>query len=203
MKFLIKNLFFVLFLTFSSQAISGHHETMDAYMVKALKETGNHTILLEAIKKAKLTKLFNTETIIPRTLYAPDDNAFKNLPATLYKVLFESSDSKALRKLLLNHIFAGKHEGKKVKATGMVSVNLDGKILKIYKDENLYVKDMVAIKTDISVKNGIIHSVGCVMFVQPSIEDKRLDIETRNTYSITSCCLKTEEEVKMFLKDIY
>ena len=61
---------------------------------------------------------------------------------------------------------------------------------------------MVAIKTDVSVKNGIIHSVDCVMFVQPSIEDKRLDIETRNTYSITSCCLKTDEEVQMFLKDI-
>ena len=76
------------------------------------------------------------------------------------------------------------------------------KILKIYKNEDLFVKDMVIINKDIEINNGLVRSVDCVMFVQPSKDDIRLDSETRNIYSITSCCLRTEEEVKLFLSTI-
>ena len=68
------------------------------------------------------------------------------------------------------------------------TVNLDGKIIKINRDNDLFVKDMVKTEKDIMVNNGVIHSIECVMFVQPSIEDKRLDLETRNKFSITSVC---------------
>ena len=75
-------------------------------------------------------------------------------------------------------------------------------ILKIYQGDDLYVKDMVITEKDLNVDNGIIHSIECVMFVQPSVEDKRLDLETRNKYSITSCCMRTDLEVDMFLSDV-
>ena len=61
---------------------------------------------------------------------------------------------------------------------------------------------MVITEKDINVENGIIHSIECVMFVQPSVEDKRLDLETRNKYSITSCCMRTDLEVEMFYQTL-
>ncbi len=94
------------------------------------------------------------------------------------------------------------HNDDNVRKTGTLTVNLDGKILEIYQGDDIYVKDMVITEKDIPVNNGIIHSIECVMFVQPSIEDKRLDLETRNKFSITSCCMQTEQEVEAFLSDI-
>ena len=34
------------------------------------------------------------------------------------------------------------------------------------------------------------------------VSDKRLDLETRNKFSITSCCMQTDLEVEAFLSDI-
>ena len=57
-------------------------------------------------------------------------------------------------------------------------------------------------ETDVAVKNGIIHSIECVMFVQPSDTDSRLDLETQNKFSLTSCCMRTDLEVNSFLGDV-
>ena len=196
------NLMIVLIFFSGSLSHAGHHEGEGSYMMQALQNTGQHNILISAIKTAGLEKLFNQESKVPRTLYAPNDDAFKKLPKALSDEFFVKNNTKALRKLLLNHVFAGTHSGDNVKSSGTLTVNLDGKILKIYQDEDLYVKDMVITEKDINVENGIIHSIECVMFVQPSVEDKRLDLETRNKYSITSCCMRTDLEVEMFLSDV-
>ena len=116
--------------------------------------------------------------------------------------MFVKNNKKAVRKLLFNHVFAGSHSGENVKSEGTLTVNLDGKILKIYKEGDLYVKDMVITEKDIAVKNGIIHSIECVMFVQPSDTDSRLDLETQNKFSLTSCCMRTDLEVNSFLGDV-
>lgn len=189
-------------LFFSSSAYSDHHEGGQSYMMKALEQSGDHNILIAAIKESGLEKLFSEESKVPRTLYAPTDEAFKKLPKVLSDEFFVKNNKNALRKLLLNHVFAGMHSGDNVKATGTLTVNLDGKILKIYQGDDLYVKDMVITEKDIAVENGIIHSIECVMFVQPSVEDKRLDLETRNKFSMTSCCMRTDLEVEAFLSDI-
>jgi uncharacterized surface protein with fasciclin (FAS1) repeats len=185
-----------------SIAYAGHHEESDAYMMAALEKTGQHTILIAAIKAAGLEELFTEQSKVPRTLYAPNDEAFKKLPKALSDELFVNNNIKAIRKLLFNHVFAGTHTGENVKSTGTLTVNLDGKILKIYKGDDLYVKDMVITEKDIKVENGIIHSIECVMFVQPSDSDSRLDLETQNKFSLTSCCMRTDLEVNSFLGDV-
>ena len=187
---------------FISTAHAGHHEEGEAYMMAALEKTGQHTILISAIKAAGLEQLFTEQSKVPRTLYAPNDEAFKKLPKALSDELFVNNNIKAIRKLLFNHVFAGTHTGENVKSTGTLTVNLDGKILKIYKEGDLYVKDMVITEKDIQVNNGIIHSIECVMFVQPSNTDSRLDLETQNKFSLTSCCMKTALEVDSFLGDV-
>jgi uncharacterized surface protein with fasciclin (FAS1) repeats len=197
---LLKLIIVILFANVSL-SFAGHHEE-NSYMMEALQKTGKHSILIAAIKSSGLEKLFNEESKVPRTLYAPNDDAFNKLPKAMSDELFEKNNIKALRKLLLNHVFAGTHSEENVKSSGTLTVNLDGKILKIYQGDDLYVKDMVITEKDINVQNGIIHSIECVMFVQPSVEDKRLDLETRNKFSITSCCMRTDLEVDMFLSDV-
>ena len=199
-RYLIK-FFFIIFAFFSSISLS-HSNEEAGYILKALKNTGQHNLIIQLINQSNLYDLFSKETVIPRTFYAPKDEAFKDLPEEIYKKIFVEKDSNIARKILINHLFAGKHEYTEVSENGMVTINLDGKILKIYKNEDLFVKDMVIINKDIEINNGLVRSVDCVMFVQPSKDDIRLDSETRNIYSITSCCLRTEEEVKLFLSTI-
>ena len=198
---LLKVLGIVMFFSMSI-ANAGHHEEGNSYMMAALEATGQHNILISAIKAAGLEKLFSEQSKVPRTLYAPNDEAFKKLPKVLSDELFVKNNKKAIRKLLFNHVFAGSHSGENVKSEGTLTVNLDGKILKIYKEGDLYVKDMVITEKDITVKNGIIHSIECVMFVQPSDTDSRLDLETQNKFSLTSCCMRTDLEVNSFLGDV-
>jgi|TARA_B110000008_G_scaffold94198_1_gene96575 uncharacterized surface protein with fasciclin (FAS1) repeats len=198
---LLKVLGIVMFFSMSI-ANAGHHEEDNSYMMSALEATGQHNILISAIKAAGLEKLFSEQSKVPRTLYAPNDEAFKKLPKALSDELFVKNNKKAVRKLLFNHVFAGSHSGENVKSEGTLTVNLDGKILKIYKEGDLYVKDMVITEKDIAVKNGIIHSIECVMFVQPSDTDSRLDLETQNKFSLTSCCMRTDLEVNSFLGDV-
>ena len=198
---LLKVLGIVMFFSMSI-ANAGHHEEGNSYMMAALEATGQHNILISAIKAAGLEKLFSEQSKVPRTLYAPNDEAFKKLPKALSDELFVKNNKKAVRKLLFNHVFAGSHSGENVKSEGTLTVNLDGKILKIYKQGDLYVKDMVITEKDIAVKNGIIHSIECVMFVQPSDTDSRLDLETQNKFSLTSCCMRTDLEVNSFLGDV-
>jgi len=197
----LKGLFIAMFFSVSI-ASAGHHEEENSYMLQALEKTGQHTILISAIKAAGLEKLFTEQSKVPRTLYAPNDEAFKKLPEALSNEFFVKNNKKAIRKLLLNHVFAGAHSGDNVKSSGTLTVNLDGKILKIYQGDDLYVKDMVITENDISVDNGVIHSIECVMFVQPSVEDSRLDLETRNKFSMTSCCMRSALEVEAFLSDV-
>ena len=198
---LLKGLFIAMFFSVSI-ASAGHHEEENSNMMQALEKTGQHTILISAIKAAGLEKLFTQKSKVPKTLYAPNDEAFKKLPKALSDELFVENNKKAIRKLLLNHVFAGSHSGDNAKPSGTLTVNLDGKILKIYQGDDLYVKDMVITENDISVDNGVIHSIECVMFVQPSLEDSRLDLETRTKFSMTSCCMRSDLEVEAFLSDV-
>ena len=121
----------ILVLYFSSVAYADHHEGNQSYMMKALEQTGDHSILITAIKKSGLEKLFSQDSKVPRTLYAPTDEAFNKLPQILSDEFFVKNNKNALRKLILNHVFAGTHSTDNVKATGTLTVNLDGKILKM------------------------------------------------------------------------
>jgi len=196
----LSKIFFIFLIGFTSIVRADEDKNYNSYMVKALSETGKHGILLNAIKESGLEKLFGTDSKVPRTLYAPTDDAFNKLPQILSDEFFVKNNKNAIIKLLLNHVFAGMHSNETL--TADQTVNLDGKILKINRDNDLFVKDMVKTEKDIMVNNGVIHSIECVMFVQPSIEDKRLDLETRNKFSITSCCMQTDLEVEAFLSDI-
>ena len=66
----------------------------------------------------------------------------------------------------------------------------------------LYVKDMVVVNENTSADNGVVHEINCVMFVQPSQEDDRLTKLQKDEFPITSCCMKTENEIDSWLRSV-
>ena len=98
------------------------------------------------------------------------------------------------------HIFSGDNLDSN-KDEGMV-LTLDGSLYYTYKSNDLYVKDIVVKGKSFKVGTYTVIPVDCVMFLQPSSKDKRLDIEIRQKYSLTSCCLQTEVELEDFYKGL-
>ena len=56
------NLMIVLMFFSGSLSHAGHHEGEGSYMMQALQNTGQHNILISAIKTSGLEKLFNQES---------------------------------------------------------------------------------------------------------------------------------------------
>ena len=76
-----------------------------------------------------------------------------------------------------------------------VEKTVSNKSLSLHKKEEIYVKDMVVVEKDITASNGIVHSIGCIMYVQESETDSRLSSEIKKKYPITSCCMQSEKEI--------
>ena len=105
-------------------------------------------------------------------------------------------------KLILSHIFSGDSLKKdNVRNDGMV-LSLDGSIYYTYKVGDLFVKDIVIQGEPFISNNFRVIPVECVMFLQQSSKDKRLDIEIREKYALTTCCLQTDIEFNEFYKGL-
>ena len=87
------------------------------------------------------------------------------------------------------------------KNEGMV-LSLDGSIYYTYEVGDLFVKDIVIQGEPFIADNFRVIPVECVMFLQQSSKDRRLDSKIREKYSLTTCCLQTELEFKEFYKGL-
>ena len=81
-------------------------------------------------------------------------------------------------------------------------MSLDGSIYYTYEIGDLFVKDIVIQGNSFLSGSFRVIPVDCVMFLQPSSKDKRLDIQIREKYSLTSCCLQTKIEFDDFYKGL-
>ena len=108
---------------------------------------------------------------------------------------------KVTSKLILSHIFSGDTLADKKNKEGIV-LSLDGSIYYTYKLGDLFVKDIVVQGTPFLSGNYRVIPVNCVMFLQPSSKDKRLDNEIQKKYSLTSCCLQDSKEFAEFYENL-
>ena len=106
--------------------------------------------------------------------------------------------SKLKQSLYLSHIFSGDTLADE-KKEGIV-LSLDGSIYYTYKLGDLFVKDIVVQGTPFLSGNYRVIPVNCVMFLQPSSKDKRLDKEIQNKYSLTSAVCKIVRNLQNFTK---
>jgi uncharacterized surface protein with fasciclin (FAS1) repeats len=179
---------------FSSAYADGH----EGFILGVLENDPRFSSFSEAVQTSGLQQLFSEETKFAKTIYVPTEDAFNNLSPKIKNAIDRQDFA---RKLVRTHYFVGTYEDL-AEGQEMNRVNIDGKLVRVYKEKDLYVKDMIVRNKEISVGNSKIVPIDCVMFLQPSDTDFRLSAQARKQYPITTCCLTTEAEVTAFLNDL-
>ena len=122
------------------------------------------------------------------TIFAPTNDAFESLSKDMREGF--DNDPQLLKNLLIDHLLVGELSSNAVdESKKTLTVTVSQKSLELYRDSDLYVKDMIVVEQDQSADNGVIHGINCVMFVQKSKKDDRLTPQTQDQYPITACCL--------------
>ena len=131
------------------------------------------------------------------TVYAPSNTAFNNIPNQLKDTIL--NDSFYSKKLFTDHIMSKQIVSSQLSDKVITELTVSNKPIQLYKIENLHIKDIVVVKKDLIANNGVVHIIDCLMFIQPSEQDNRLTSEQKKEFPITSCCMQTDDEVKLWM----
>ena len=173
-------------------------------LLDLLREKKEFSTFYQLIKIANYENLFNEKTQFKKVIYIPKNEAFLSLPSKIRKKLKQEDVAK---KIVRTHLFSGevkeifKNPNKRVVI--LERVELNGEAIKIFSNQDLFVKDMVNKNENIVSEEYSIIPIECVMFLQPSIEDLRLTNKQQLESLITSCCLLSDQEVETFISDRY
>ena len=131
------------------------------------------------------------------TVYAPSNTAFNNIPNKLKDTIL--NDSFYSKKIFTDHIMSKQIVSSQLSDKVTTELTVSNKPIQLYKIENLHIKDIVVVKKDLIANNGVVHIIDCLMFIQPSEQDNRLTSEQKKKFPITSCCIQTDDEVKLWM----
>ena len=146
--------------------------------------------------KQDLTMFYKKKIPYNWTVYAPSNKAFENTPKELEKLILK--DNYYSKRLFTDHILTKEILASDFTEQITTEVTVSNKPIKLYRSENLFVKDVVVVKEDIIAENGVIHIIDCIMFIQPSFQDSRLSPSQKDSFPITSCCMQTEDEILLW-----
>ena len=194
----IKNLSYKLILILSILLTSKFSFSSEGNLIKSLSNTGNHKIFIRILESSPLFLSLVNNTV-SSTIYAPTDKAFSLMPDSFMKEI-NNNNIKYTTKIILTHIFSG-NSLETNKDEGLV-LSLDGSLYYTYDTKDLFVKDIVVQGKVTSAGNFTIIPVDCVMFLQQSSNDYRLDKAIQDKYKFTTCCLQTPEEYQAFKKGL-
>ena len=190
----IKKLFYKLTLFLSILLTSKFSFSSEGNLIKNLSNTGNHKIFIRILESSPLFLSLVNNTI-SSTIYAPTDKAFSLMPDSFMREI-NNNNIKYTTKIILTHIFSG-NSLETNKDEGLV-LSLDGSLYYTYDTKDLFVKDIVVQGKVTAAGNFTIIPVDCVMFLQQSSKDYRLDKAIQDKYKFTTCCLQTTEEYEAF-----
>ena len=194
---LIKSAFKVI-LIFIILLINNLCISAETNLIKSLSNTGQHKTFIGILENSPLfLSLVNNS--ISSTIYAPTDKAFSLMPNSFMNKI-KNNNIKYTTKIILTHIFSGNSLDSN-KDEGLV-LSLDGSLYYTYDAKDLFVKDIVVQGKVTTADNFTIIPVDCVMFLQQSSKDYRLDKAIQEKYKFTTCCLQTPEEYEVFKKGL-
>jgi len=129
-------------------------------IVETAVADGRFTTLVAAVQAAKLDGALSGPG--PFTVFAPTDDAFKNLPPGTVETLLKTPEGQ-LKQILLYHVVDGK-----VMAADVVKLTsaktLQGSNVNITVTSGVVkINDATVIITDIQTKNGVIHVIDKVL----------------------------------------
>ena len=131
------------------------------------------------------------------TVYAPSNAAFENIPNKLKGSIL--NDNFYSKKLFTDHIMSKQIVSSQLSEKITTELTVSNKPIQLYKIENLHIKDVVVVKKDLIANNGVVHIIDCLMFIQPSEQDNRLTSIQKKEFPLTSCCMQTDDEVKLWI----
>jgi uncharacterized surface protein with fasciclin (FAS1) repeats len=120
---------------------------------------GNFSIFAAAIKAAGLTEALAAKG--PFTVFAPTDEAFKQLPAGAYDELLK--DTGKLKAILNYHIMPGQVMAKNLKAGELMTQQGTTLTSTPSSSTNVRVNAARIVKADLVASNGVIHAIDAVM----------------------------------------
>jgi len=167
-------------------------------IVEIIRENPNLSIFYSYINNTELEATLQQKFPWNWTIFVPNNKAFDTLPKKVYDKIL--SDTSLRKMLVLDHILIGQKSSDDLSSKITEEITVTNKSIQLYKRESLYVKDMVVVNENTSADNGVVHEINCVMFVQPSQEDDRLTKLQKNKFPVTSCCMKTDNEIDLWLK---
>ena len=183
-------IFFFIFL-FSSDLFSKENNVYDI-----ISKNSNLSTFKYYLDKTGLDNVLQKKIPYNWTIYAPSNKAFENTPKQLEKLILKDIDYS--KRLLTDHILTKEILASDFTEQITTEVTVSNKPIKLYRSENLFVKDVVVVKEDLIAENGVIHIIDCIMFIQPSFQDSRLSPSQKDSFPITSCCMQTENEVLLW-----
>ncbi len=128
-------------------------------IVQTAINAGNFTTLATALTEAGLVDALKGDG--PFTVFAPTDEAFKNLPDGALEGLLK--DKEGLKNVLLYHVVSGKVSSKEVVDLNQATT-LNGSDLKIKtEDGKVMINDANVTGADVMASNGIIHVIDKVL----------------------------------------
>ena len=164
-----------------------------------ISKNSNLSTFKDYLDKTGLDKVLQKKIPYNWTIYAPSNNAFENTPKELEKSVLK--DTYYSKRLFTDHILTKEILASDVTDQITTELTVSNKPIKLYRSENLFVKDVVIVKEDIIAENGVVHIIDCIMFIQPSSQDSRLSSSQQDSFPITSCCMQTESEISLWKKN--
>jgi len=120
---------------------------------------GNFSTFAAAIKAAGLTEALAAKG--PFTVFAPTDEAFKQLPAGAYDELLK--DTGKLKAILNYHVMPGHALAKDLKAGELMTQQGTTLTSTPSSSTNVRVNAARIVKSDLVASNGVIHAIDAVM----------------------------------------
>ena len=176
---------------FSSDLFSKENNVYDI-----ISKNSNLSTFKDYLDKTGLDNVLQKKIPYNWTIYAPSNKAFENTPKQLEKLILKDIDYS--KRLFTDHILTKEILASDFTEQITTEVTVSNKPIKLYRSENLFVKDVVVVKEDLIAENGVIHIIDCIMFIQPSFQDSRLSQSQKDSFPITSCCMQTENEVLLW-----
>ncbi len=169
-------------------------------IVDVIKEDPELSIFYSYLKKTELDEVLQKKLPWKWTIFAPINKAFENAPQRVKNEIL--SNDTYNKNIIMDHMLTGQKTSLNIGEEISVEVTVSNKEIPIYKRGSLFVKDMIVIKENSESENGTIHKINCIMYVQPSIEDDRLSDDEKKNFPITSCCMRSNDEVNQWMKAI-
>ena len=183
--------FFVFFLFLSTNVYSKN-------VIDIIKEDPELTEFYSYLEKTGIKKILEKKLPWNWTIFAPNNNAFNSIPSRVREEIL--SDQIFSKVLIMDHILTGQKTSLDIGEEVSNEVTVSNKPIQIYKRGSLFVKDMIVVKENKAAKNGVVHQINCVMYVQQSQDDNRLTKKQKEDFPITSCCMRTDNEINSWIK---